>query len=103
MVRTALGTEHLKIPLRDIPRPPWYDFLFRKWPSIDKVLGVAKHPLTDASFIPIRDRSVGNSLIQLDERLVIGSHKVGIVFAGKNQSTLSQMLSNNQGSLDSEC
>jgi hypothetical protein len=95
MVRTALGTDHLRIPMDKIPRPQWYERLFRKWPSVEEVLRTAKHPLAAAPFIRVRDRSVGNSLIKLDERMVIGSHKIGLVYAGAGQSDLDQMLSNN--------
>ncbi|PJF17477.1 Very-long-chain 3-oxoacyl-CoA reductase [Paramicrosporidium saccamoebae] len=95
MVRTALGTDHLRIPMDQISRPHWYERLFRKWPSVEEVLRKAKHPLAAAPFIRVRDRSVGNSLIKLDERLVIGSHKIGVVYAGAGQSDLDQMLSNN--------
>lgn len=95
MIRTALGTEHLKVSLASIERPPWYDkFLFYKWPTIGNVLTTASHPLAKASFKRIKGHGLGAALLRLDERLVIGSHKVGIVFSGLNQSNFDEMLLN---------
>lgn len=96
MVRTALGTDHLRIPLKAITQQPWYErLMMRKWPAVEDVLRAAKHPLASAEFVKIKNRTLGTNLIMLDEKLVVGSHKIGLVFAGPGQSEFRNILANN--------
>lgn len=79
----------------------WIDrFLLRKSKSrvLKSILRHLGHDLALHECIQLKDSRVKDHLINMDQRLTITKHTVGVVYAGDDQSDFNQMLANNPSS-----
>lgn len=95
MVRTSNGTQHYRISRETIKRPRWiFRLVSSKWPTASDVLSALGHPLASAHFHRVRSVALNMRLVAMDERLVVNTHKFGIVYAAPGQRDFVPMLAN---------
>lgn len=99
LIRRATACEYYELAHEAWSQPAsWIDRFWRGKGKVRMLRGILKHLRHDLAItepLPLRHPQVSEHLINMNRRLTISRHPVGLVYAGQSQGDFDQMLANN--------
>lgn len=96
MVRTGSGNEKFTVEASEVPIS-WWRTLFDMGPTVENILSTMSYTIPYDSLESVKHIDLPTDLLATEERQIIRSYKLGVLYAGPGQTTEIQALSNLHG------